>query len=88
MKKVHLKTKHGFIFEAKLYNEVSHTHFSCKNWRGLCKAYEFEEGMRITFDIGIPQYDPVTGPQHDKDIWVDLDMIPILPPCEFVKQIC
>ena len=44
--------------------------------------------MKITFDIGIPQYDPVTGPQYDKDIWVDLDMIPILPPCEFFKQVC
>jgi hypothetical protein len=26
--------------------------------------------MEITFDIGIPQDDP----EHDKDIWVDLDM--------------
>ena len=44
--------------------------------------------MRITIDIGIPQYDRVTSPQFDKDIWMDLDMIPILPLCEFAKQIC
>lgn len=40
--------------------------------------------MRITFDIGIPQYDAVTGYHYDEDILVDLDMIPVLPPCEFV----
>ena len=67
-KKAHLKTKHGFDFEVKIINEVGHTHFGCANWIGLCKAYGFEEGMRVTFDIGIHQYDPVTGPQHDKDI--------------------
>jgi hypothetical protein len=37
--------------------------------------------MKITFDIGIPQDDA----EHDKDIWLDVDMIPILPRCEFVK---
>ena len=76
--------KHGFVFEVKLYNAVNHTHFGCSNWKGLCKAYGFEKGMKITFDIGIPQDDP----ENDKDIWEDLDMIPILPPCEFFKQVC
>ena len=84
MKKSYLKTKHGFIFKVKVINEVDYTHFGCPSWKALCKAYGFEEDMRITFDIGIPQYDPVTGYHFDEDIWVDLDMIPILPPCEFV----
>ena len=84
MEKTHHKTKHGFISEVKILNEVGHTHFCCANWSGLCKAYGFEEGMRINLGIGITQDDP----EHDKDIWVDLDMIPILPLCEFAKQIC
>jgi hypothetical protein len=39
--------------------------------------------MKITFDIG-----PEDDREDNIDIWVDVDMIPILPPCEFVKQIC
>ena len=78
-KKVHLKMKHGFIFEVKIINEVGHTHFGCSNWEGLCKAYGFEEDMKITFDIGNPE---------DENIWLDPNTIPILPPCEFDKQIC
>ena len=84
MKKAYLKTKHGFIFKVKVINEVGYTYFGCPSWKALCKAYGFEEDMRITFDIGIPQYDPVTGYHLDEDIWVNLDMIPILPPREFV----
>ena len=83
-KKAHLKTKHGFIFEVKIINEVGHTHFGCSNWKGSCKAYGFQEDMKITFDIGIPQGDS----EHDKDTWVDLDMIPIVPPYEVVMLIC
>jgi len=84
MKKAYLKTKHGFIFKVKVTNEVDYTHFGCASWNALCKAYGLEEDMRITFDIGIPQYDPVTDYHYDEDIWVDLHMIPILPPCKFV----
>ena len=69
-----MKTKHGFVFEARIYNEVDHTYFGCTNWKGLCKAYGFEEGMIITFDIGIFQ---ATFPHIDQDIWVEIDMIPI-----------
>ena len=67
------------IFEVRISNEAGHTNFGCSNSKVLCKAYRFEEGMKITFDVGIPQDDH----EHDKDIWVDLDMIPILPLCEF-----
>ncbi|XBI10805.1 hypothetical protein VPH35_137989 [Triticum aestivum] len=82
----YLKMKHGFIFKATINNHVGHTCFACANWRVLCKAYGFEVGMSITFDIGIvPQYDPVTFPQYDQDIWVDLDMIPILSPSYFLS---
>lgn len=79
------KTKHGFIF-AMIYNQASHTYCDCANWRELCKVCGFEEGMRITFDIGVPQYDPITGPQHDKDIWVDLDIILVLSPSYFLSS--
>ena len=27
------------------------SHFGCYNWEALCKAYAFDEGMQITFDI-------------------------------------
>ena len=69
----YLKTKHGFIFKATIYNHVGHTYFSCANWRGLCMAYGFELGMSITFDIGIFRG---TFPHFDQDIWVEIDMIP------------
>jgi hypothetical protein len=85
----YLKMKHGFVFQATIYSHVGHTYFACANWRGLCKAYGLEVGMSITFDIGtVPQYDQNTFPQYDQDIWVDLDMIPIFPPSEFLKEIC
>jgi hypothetical protein len=51
----HVKMKHGFNFEVKIINEVGHTHFRCSNWEGLCKAYGFEEDMKITFDLGNPE---------------------------------
>ena len=81
MKKAHLKRKHGFIFEVKILNEVGHTHFGCSNWKGLCKAYGFQEDMKITFNI-----DPEDDYEDNIDIWLDVDMIPVLPPCEFVTQ--
>ena len=84
MEKAYLKTKHGFIFKVKVTNKVHYTHFGCRSWAALCKAYGLEEDMRITFDIGIPQHDAIISYHYDKDIWVDLDMIPVLPPFEFV----
>ena len=54
------------------------------NWEALCKAYGFEEGMRIRFDIRPEDYDD----DDNIDIWVDVDMPPVLPKCEFVKLIC
>ncbi|XBJ08420.1 hypothetical protein VPH35_013738 [Triticum aestivum] len=80
---VYLKTKHGFIFKARIYNEIDHTYFGCTSWKGLCKARGFEESMIIIFDIGIFQG---TFPHFDQDIWVEIDMIPIFPPCEFLKH--
>ena len=50
-KKVYLKTEHGYIFHAKLYNSDDYTYFGCKTWRALCKTYAFEPDMVITFDI-------------------------------------
>ena len=74
-----------FILEARIYNEVDQTYFGCTNWKGLCKAEGFEEGMIITFNIGIPQG---AFPYFDQDIRVERDMIPIFPPCEFLEHIC
>ena len=51
VKRVYLKTEHGYSFAAKLYNSDTYTHFECKQWRALCKAYAFEPDMLITFDI-------------------------------------
>ena len=51
VKRVYLKTEHGYTFDAKLYNADTYTYFECKNWRALCKAYAFEPDMVITFDI-------------------------------------
>ena len=75
----YLKTKDGFNFKSMIYNEVDHTYFGCANWRGLAQAYGLEPGMIITFDI---------CSQNDEDIWVSLDVIPVLPPCKFREQTC
>ena len=80
-KTTYLKTKDGFTFKCKIYNQVDHTYFGCATWRALAKAYAFEPDMVIKFDIG-------THSQNDEDIWVDLDAILVLPPCKFRKQTC
>ncbi|XP_040251571.2 uncharacterized protein [Aegilops tauschii subsp. strangulata] len=80
-RRAHLRTKHGYEFLVKLYNAVDRSHFSCSNREALCKAYGFEEGMRIRFDIRPEYYDD----DDNIDIWVDVDMPPILPRCDFVK---
>ena len=40
--------------------------------------------MQITFDIR-PKDDDI---ENNIDIWVDVDMPPVLPKCEFIKLIC
>ena len=42
--------------------------------------------MKITFNLGLRHAD--TGDFCDDDILLVGDMIPVLSPCEFVKQIC
>jgi hypothetical protein len=83
-RRAHLRTKHGYAFRVKLYNALNHSHFGCSNWEAFCKAYGFEENMQITFDIR-PEDEDI---EDNIDIWVDVDMPPVLPKCEFVKLIC
>ena len=66
-------------FEVNLYNSQSVTHFGCHNWEALCKMYGFYEGMIVTMDLGDPDIK-----QHNMDIWVLVDTLPILPQCEFL----
>ena len=83
VKRVHLRTEHGYTFTAKLYNANTYIYFECKNWRALCKAYAFEPDMLIiTFDIR--SEDDIEG---NTDIWVDVQMPPVLPICEFLNHI-
>ena len=76
--KVYLKTEHGYIFHAKLYNADDYTYFECKTWRALCKTYAFEPDMVITFDIR-----PEDDIEGNIDIWVNVQTPPVLPLCEF-----
>ena len=80
MKSAHLRTKHGFTFLVKLFNSPNSLHFGFSTWRGFCKAYEFKEDMQITFDLG-----PEDEIDDNIDIWVDVETLPVLPLCEFVK---
>ncbi|XP_073361031.1 uncharacterized protein [Aegilops tauschii subsp. strangulata] len=74
VKIVYLKTEHGYTFNVKLYNADTYTYFECKTWQALCKAYAFEPGMVITFDIR-----PEDDIEGNKDIWVDVQTPPVLP---------
>ena len=93
-KRVNLGTNHGYAFDVKLYNTVTYSHFGCSNWAALCKAYGFQEGMHVTFDLGDPE-DDTDEDNIDEDsmnediidIWVDVDTPPLLPLCEFIKHI-
>ena len=67
-RRAHLRTKHGYEFLVKFYNAVDRSHFGCSNWEALCKAYVFQEGMRIRFDIRPEDYDD----DDDINIWVDV----------------
>ena len=82
VKKVYLKTEHGYIFHAKLYNADTYTYFECKTWQALCKTYAFEPDMVITFDIRLEDY--IEG---NIDIWVDVQTPPVIPLCEFLNHI-
>ena len=52
-----------------------------KKWEALCKMYGFDEGIFVTMDFGDPEIE-----QDNMDIWVLVDMPPILPLCEFLKH--
>ena len=52
VKIAYLKTEHdGYTFNVKVYNAHTYTYFECKTWQALCKAYAFEPGMVVIFDI-------------------------------------
>ena len=80
--RVHLKTEHGCILYAKLYNADTYTYFECKTWKALCKTYAFEPDMVITFDIRLE--DDIEG---NIDIWVDVQTPPVIPLCKFLNHI-
>ena len=80
-KKIHLRTHHGMDFDVNLHNSESVSHFGGRGWEGLGKMYDFQEGMFVTMDLGDPDID-----QHNLDIWVLVDTLPILPLCEFLKH--
>ena len=82
VKKVYLKTEHGYIFHTKLYNADDYTYFGCKTWRALCKTQAFEPGMVITFDIR-----PEDDIEDNIDIQVDVQTPPVLPLCKFLNHI-
>ena len=64
-------------FEVNLYNSESISNFGCPDWEALCKMYDFQEGMYVTFDLG----------DDDDGMWVLIDTLPALPLCEFLKHI-
>ena len=82
VKRVYLKTEHGYTFNVKVYNTNTYTYFECKNWQALCKAYAFGHDMVITFDIR-----PEDDIEGNRDIWVDVQTPPILLLCEFFSTI-
>ena len=84
VKKVYLKTEHGYIFHAKLYNSDDYTYFGCKTWRALCKTYAFEPDMVITFDIR-----PEDDIEGNRDIWVNCISLGLcLPSFAFKMGVC
>jgi hypothetical protein len=82
VKRVYLKTEHGYTFNVKLYNADTYTYFECKTWQALCKAYAFEPDMVITFDIR-----PEDDIEGNTDIWVDVQTPPVIPLCKFLNHI-
>ena len=82
VKRVHLRTEHGYTFAVKLCNAGTYSYFECKNGRALCKAYAFEPNMVITFDIH-----PEDETKGNIDIWVDVQTPSVLPLCKFLNHI-
>ena len=82
VKRVYLKTEHGYTFNVKLYNADTYTYFECKTWQALCKAYAFEPDMLITFDIR-----PKDDIEDNIDIRVNVQMPPVLLICKFLNHI-
>ena len=82
VKRVYVKTEHGYTFNVKLYNADTYTYFECKTWQALCKVYAFEPDMVITFNIR-----PEDHIEQNIDIWVDVQTPPILPLCKFLNHI-
>ena len=82
VKRVYLKTEHGYTFNVKEYNAHTYTYFECKTWQALCKTYAFEPGMVITFDIR-----PKDDIEGNRDIWVDVQTPSVLSLCEFFSTI-
>ena len=74
----YLKTKDDFNSKSTIYNDVDLTYFDCPNQKGSVKAYGFQPGK---IDTG-------TFSQNDEDIWVDLDVIPVLPLYKFCNLTC
>ena len=72
----------GYVFAVKLFNSLNTSNFGCRNWEMLCKAYDFHEGMLLTFDLGDPDID-----EKNMTIWVLVETLPVLPLCEFLKHI-
>ena len=90
IRRVHLRTHHGYAFNVQLYNAVTYSHFGYSNWAALCKACGFQEGTYVTFDLGDdPEDDMDEDNVHEAniDIWVDVQTLPLLPLCEFLKHI-
>jgi hypothetical protein len=83
IKRVHLRTHHdGYTFSVKLYNAVTYSHFGCSTWAALCKAFGFQEGMYVTFDLGDPDdMDEDNVDEDNIDIWVDVHTLPLVPLC-------
>ncbi|EMS53169.1 hypothetical protein TRIUR3_09961 [Triticum urartu] len=67
VKKVYLKTEHGYTFNIKLYNANTYTYFECKTWQALC-TYAFEPDIVITFDIR-PEDDIEAYFHSSKHVW-------------------
>ena len=82
VKRVYLKTEHGYTFNVKLYNAETYTYFECKSWRALCMAYAFERNMLLIFDIR-----PEDDIEGNIDILVDVQTPPVIPLCEFLYHI-
>ena len=82
VKKVYLKTEHGYTFHTKIYNTDNYTYFECKTCQALCKTYAFEPDMVITFDIR-----PEDDIEGNIDIQVDVQTPPVIPLREFLNHI-